>query len=583
MEGVADQGAGVGGCAVIPRKYQYEAVHATHNALQTNQAALIVLPTGLGKTVVFCLLADDIMEDHGKRVLVMAHRDELIWQAAEKIHAITGVLPEIEMAEHMARSDATMFSKPPPIISSVQSLIATRGNTARYQRFDPDDFGLVIVDEAHHATSPSYRRVIDYFRQSDDCKVVGVTATPLRKDGQSLGKVFDVCSYKRGMRWAIEQGWLVPIVQQSIYVKEIDLSKVRAFAGDLSQGELSAVMRAELTAVKVAQPILEEAGGCSGLVFCADVAHAEMMSQVLETIRPGSATVVHAQTDKELRRQEVERLRDGRLQFFCNCGIATEGFDAPRVDVVSMVRPTKSLTLYTQMIGRGTRAFDCQLMDGMTVEDRKKAIARSSKPRLRVLDFVGNSGRHNLVDAADVLAGEMGDEEPDERVREKVKQLAREGEGVDVLAVWDEARALVEAEDEERRQHAMLEVRATYRDARVRYAKKTVNPFAVFSMPAPRQGTYGKTPLPDWQRKMLEKAEIDLSRLTLDEQKSLARRFIDRRRRNLCTYKQARLLKSFGYENAHDWQFEKASELITMIANNNWQPLSGGAQKVVRS
>jgi len=173
------------------RPYQEAAVEGVYEAWQTSRATLIVQPTGTGKTIVCAHVIDRLPEG---RVMVLAHREELIFQAADKIQRVTGRAPDIEMAE-MRADHGPLWDRARVVVSSIQTQCAGASGAPRMKRFDPADFGLVIVDEAHHATAPTYRRVVDHYRQNPDCRVLGVTATPDRHDEEALGQVFESVAY----------------------------------------------------------------------------------------------------------------------------------------------------------------------------------------------------------------------------------------------------------------------------------------------------------------------------------------------------------------------------------------------------
>lgn len=446
---------------MILRDYQEQCLDAVFERLREHASTLIVLATGCGKTVIFSHVADRWPDG---RVLVLAHRDELIRQAAEKLHAVTGREPAIEMGDE--RSDERRPSR--YLVSSVQTMCRPK----RQARFRPDDFGLVIVDEAHHAVARSYRLVIDHFRQNPDCRLLGVTATPKRSDELAMGQVFESVAFDFGIEPAIEQGWLVPVRQQAVVVEGLDFSSVKSVAGDLSADELDAIIAQEKVLHQMAAPTVEIVGDLPTLVFCVSVNHAKLMAEVLNRYKPQSALSLDGSTPTDERRQVVERFKSGSLQFLCNCGLFLEGFDAPNTAAVVMGRPTKSLALYTQVLGRGTRPLP-GIVDGVAMPDaRREAIAESGKPSMLVLDFVGNSGRHKIVSAADMLGGKYA-----EPVRQYARQIAtdREADAVpqDVAADLEQASdelAVLEMWKEMRRREMVR--------ARAEYQARQVSPFA---------------------------------------------------------------------------------------------------------
>lgn len=392
-----------------------------------------------------------------KRILVLAHREELIYQAVQ--HARNaGLTAGMEMERHRARDEDV-------VVSTVQTLNACRRGVPRMQKFDPFEFGLVITDEAHHATAHSYRTVYYHFAQNPQLRFLGVTATPIRADGVGLHNVFESVSYQMELRDAIELGWLCPIRQSFVAVESLDLSKVRTkMGGDLRDGDLERAFLGngdideEEMLHRIAKPTIDLAAGQPGIIFAAGCEHAEKLTAAFNAYEGVYAEVILGETDSEIRRGVVKRFREGETQFLVNVGVATEGFDAPAATVVAIARPTKSVSLYMQMIGRGTRPLPGVVDGPPTPEERRAAIANSAKPICHVLDFVGNSGEHKLVSVADVLAGDDSDPLI---IKEAVEAAKKEGEPVDMEALMEKARQAREEkiarEEEERRQRKSTE------------------------------------------------------------------------------------------------------------------------------
>lgn len=441
-------------------------------------STLIVLPTGCGKTVVFAKIAAHYAQ-HG-RVLVIAHRAELIYQAVDKLGRVTGYAPDIEMAGQYADRPTFYGERAQFIVSSIQTQISGMGGDGRMTRFDPDDFALVIIDEAHHATAASYRKVIDYYRRNPRLKVLGVTATPDRADEMALGQVFDTVAFRYDIEDAVNDGWLVEPVQRLVHGADMDFSRVRTRAGDLHPGDVAALMESEGPMHTVAHPTFEWANGFAEgyidsisddklltyrpdwqeeltrqlatarrrrtLVFTASVAQASSLHDIFNRWAPGSARFIDGKTDEADRRKTLKDYRAGKFQFLCNCAVFTEGFDEPGVEVVSVARPTKSRSLYVQMVGRGTRPLDGLVDPHETPQARCAAIAASDKPHLLVLDFVGNSGQHKLITCLDILGGKW----PDEVRQLAARKLEESGEAMTAR----EAMEVAEEELERRRLEA---------------------------------------------------------------------------------------------------------------------------------
>jgi superfamily II DNA or RNA helicase len=431
-----------------PRDYQQDCIDATWAEITTateRPATLIVLPTGGGKTIVFAHLSDQWVKSSRGRVLILAHRRELIDQAAVKFERVAGYFPSIEMADSYA-DGSTLWAGSRVVVGSVATM---RGR--RLERWAKDYFSLIITDEGHHATAPSYGAIYDHF---DQAALVLVTATPDRSDKSPLGKICKSVAYSMQILEAIQKGWLVPIRQKFVHVDSIDLTGVASNwkGDDLDESQLDAVMRQDENIHKIAKPTFETAGTRPTLVFCTGVGHAKAVSDVLNSYRPGcSAYVASYLLDDEgnqkpyppeLREREIADFQAGQRQFLCSCGVFLEGFDAPPTALIAMARPTKSRSLYAQALGRGTRPLDGIVDPHETAEARIAAIAASAKPDMLVLDFVGNSGKHKLIYADDILFPD-GTAEEKERARRKAKESS---DGANVEDAMREAKAEIEQE-----------------------------------------------------------------------------------------------------------------------------------------
>ncbi len=542
------------------RHYQEECVKAIQAELAAGKSTLVVAATGTGKT---CIFAEVIRQWPG-RVLVLAHRSELIWQSRDKIAAALGTDDgiAIEMAEHRGMS-ATRWGDIDVMIASV----ATLRQQNRLGDFERDDFDLIITDEGHHSVAQGYRRIYEYFT---DAKLLGVTATPDRADEAALGAIYDTVAHQFDILEAIESGWLVPIDQRLITIDGLDFSRCRTTAGDLNGGDLERIMLDEENMQGVASAVMQECGGDKTLIFTASVAQASQLNDILNRHRPGCADWVHGKTPKDDRKRCNQRYRDGDFQFLVNCGIYLEGFDEPKIQTVVMARPTKSRPLAAQMIGRGSRVWPGVLdhLNDATPDERKQAIKHSPKPQLRVLDFVGNSGRHKLITTADVLGGEYPDE-----IVEMAKEKAMAG-SVNVSEALAESEREHKEQQADRKRQAQLEIFKNLR-AQASYRAEKVDPFAhavdVLDIDTRREPGWHKGRRPsDKQRAFLKKAGVEANGLSFFQASTLIGKLIERRGENKASYKQAALLAKFG-ENT-DVSFKDASEIIDEIAKNNWKP-----------
>ncbi len=427
---------------------------------QTMKSLLIVAATGLGKTVIMGGLARSWPKG---RVMMISHRYELNTQAIKSFEWICGEDVDLEQAHFKADQ---RFDKTRIVVASVQTLNSTRRGKMRMERFDPEEFGLLLIDEAHRSAAASYRRVIEYMRQNKNLVVVGVTATPDRLDGVGLGCVYDKVSCNLDMLWGVKNGWLVSPRQVIVTLERLDLSQIRTVGGDLDDKQLAKVVMEEENLHGMAKPIVDFAGtDKQSIVFAASVAHAQRLSELIRDyyIRAHGPTdaPIAVSIDGSMNPQHPDRIRivkefkEGKIQFLCNCGVATEGFDAPNVRLVAIGRPTKSRAMYTQMIGRGTRPL-VGVVDqlGMSVADRLAAIAASDKKQVDVLDFIGQSSRHKLVCTASILAGD----EPDDIVQAANRiSSAKDFDGSTLDAI-EEAKEAKRLEREARRKKVTVGV-----------------------------------------------------------------------------------------------------------------------------
>lgn len=542
------------------RKYQQQAVDSAIEQLAEHPATLLIMPTGAGKTVVF---GDIIRQTIGSgRVMVVAHREELLDQARDKIQAITGIRPDLEMAD--SRACDGMF-KSPIVVSSVQTQVSGRNGVRRMHRFDPNEFAMLIVDEAHHAAADTYRAVIDHYRTNDRLRVLGVTATPDRHDEKALGMIFDSVAFEYGITDAIEEGWLVPIVQKYLSV-EIDFSGVKYTLGDFNGADLREVLSHGSTLEQIASDSIQYARERRTLVFSDCIDNAERLTEAYNRHCISSAKIVTGETPKDERRNLIADYRAGRFQFLVNVGVATEGFDVPEIACVVMARPTCSRSLYAQMAGRGTRPLG-GIVDGLDTDSaRKSAIEESGKRDLLILDLVGNSTKHKLITCADILGGNY-----DDRIVELAEREMRESAvPVDVADALETAKRKRNEEIEaEARNKELLQLRR-------KSSGRDVDPFEVFGIPqGAARGWDNDRPVDDEQRTKLEKWGIDgIDKMNHVSAAKMIREFQLRTRRGLATYKQTKqLVRRWGMtpEEARRTTFEEAGRRMTILAANNWQ------------
>jgi superfamily II DNA or RNA helicase len=346
------------------RQYQSDAANAVWRGFREHRKQLAVLPTGSGKTVIFTKMA---AHPALQPALILAHRDELVQQATDKVRDAVGLIPGIEKAHRSCH-----LEKPPIVVGSVQSL----SNLARLDKWSPDYFKFVVVDEAHHALSKSWQTVLDHF---PDAKILGVTATPHRGDKKNLGKFFDNLAYEISLLDLVKAGFLSPIKVRTVPLK-IDLSSLVKKAGDFSEADSGALL----------EPLLEQVGEAISvyahdrktLIFLPLRQTSRKLCSVLQAL---GLKAEHVDGDDKDRAKKLEDFKRGKITHLCNAMLLVEGYDEPSIDCVIPLRPTASQPLYAQMVGRGTRTFP-------------------GKDHLLLLDFLWLHEKHSLIRPAHLVA-----------------------------------------------------------------------------------------------------------------------------------------------------------------------------------
>ena len=547
------------------RPYQRDASDAVFKEWQSVRSTLVVMPTGSGKSLLF---ADIIRRKFPKRAMVLAHREELIWQARDKIQKVTGLKADVEMGNYKASVDHELFHpRANVIVSTIQTHCAGGDGAGRMTKFNPQDFGLLIIDEAHHSTASSYKRVVEHYCQNPNLVVLGVTATPDRADEEALGQIFETVAYDYEILDAINDGWLVPIEQQMVSVDGLDFSSVRTTAGDLNGSDLEEVMLAEKNLHGIAGSTIEIIGDRRGLGFASSVQHAKNLADIFNRHRSGMAAWVCGKTDKDERKQIISDFASGKIQFLWNCGVFTEGFDDSGVEVISMARPTKSRALYGQMAGRGTRPHESiahRLNDAPVAALRRGMIARSCKPACLILDFVGNSGKHKLVTTADILGGKVSDE-----VVQAAKEFARKaGRPVRIAdALEEEEKRLAEKKQREQMEAA----RKAKLVAKTSFKTQKIDPFDVLQIkPVKSRGWDDGKVLKEGSKKIIRSVfGKDPGEVSYTEGMQLVKEFFRRKDSGECTFGQAKMLKKYGYDT--HMKFDEAKRTIDAIAQNGWR------------
>lgn len=529
---------------MILRPYQQDMIQSV--LASTARTSLIEAMTGLGKTVVFSHLA----KHWSGNVLVLIHREELADQATQTLERVTGEEVGVEMGPRTTLDRSLMV--PRIVVASVQSLTASRN--ARLKRLVTRRPSLVIVDECHHAAAGTWRRVLDHL---PDARVVGVTATADRADKRGLGSVFEEVSYRYDAHAAIDDGWLVPVRCRSVRVRGLSYKGVRTTAGDLNGADLERVLTAERVPQGFAAGLHEfTRDGHKVLAFCPSVACAETVCEILNRREDGVAAFVSGTTPRTQRATIVDQFRDGTIRCLVNCSVFTEGFDVPDVSAIALCGGTKSRSKYVQMIGRGLRPLP-GTVDGIdTAEERRERIASSPKAHCLIVDFAGDTGRHQLVGPLDVLA----DDSMPEATRQRVARALQDGGERSI----EEAVEITEQEIEEQRRREAARRRKVVADVRLRVGQ-LIDPRRFDAIvPLPPAGRY-EPPATERQVAMLAKQKIDTAHLTKRQANRLISEIIQRSKDGRCSIKQEQLIRTLGGTVDHVTTREEASREIDRL------------------
>lgn len=364
------------------RDYQLEALEALEKAAaQGVTRPLVVHPTGAGKTVTF----SHLIARRSGRSLVLVHRDELINQTVDKMALIA---PELSVGVVKAERDEVHADV---VVASVQTAYRPH-RMARLNGFD-----TVVVDEAHHATAPSWRKILEHlgsFAEDGTAPLtVGFTATPERDQGKRLGHIWQDVAHYRSIREMIYGGYLVPVTGQLVET-DADFSRVKVSRGDFSEAGLGEELARSGAIAEIADAYVTYARERKAVAFTPTVATAQLLAEELSA-RDIPAEAVWGNMPADERKAVLARLRSGATRCVTNCSVLTEGFDEPSVDCIVVARPTRAHALYIQMVGRGLRLYP-------------------GKTNCLVLDVTGASERHDLVALVDLGIGYEGGTQPKE-------------------------------------------------------------------------------------------------------------------------------------------------------------------------
>ena len=511
------------------RPYQAQAKRAVFEEWDKGvRRTLLVLPTGCGKTIVFAKVTEDCVR-RGDRVLILAHRGELLEQAADKIAKTTKLGCATEKTDQSCLGSWFRV-----VVGSVQTLMREK----RLGQFPADYFNTIIIDEAHHSISESYQKVLRYFSQA---RVLGVTATPDRGDMQNLGEVFESLAYEYTLPKAIREGYLSPIKALTIPLK-LDLSGVSIQSGDFKAGDIATALDPYL--YQIADEMEKYCKDRKTVIFLPLVKTSQKFREILDEKGFRAAEVNGESKD---RAEILEAFDHGDYNVLCNSMLLTEGWDCPSVDCVVVLRPTKVRSLYSQMVGRGTR-----LCEG--------------KDHLLLLDFLWHTERHELCHPADLIC-------TNKEVAQKMTENLEEAGGypVDIEEAERKASEDVVAQREEALAKQLAEMKHR--------KKKLVDPLQ-FEMSIQAEDLSGYVPAFGWEMAPpTDKQKAALERLGIlpDEidNAGKAAKLLDRldmrRAEGLTTPKQIRCLEKYGFQHVGTWTFESAKKMIDRIAAAGWR------------
>jgi superfamily II DNA or RNA helicase len=499
------------------RPYQQRIIDAITAGFKAEDGhrQLVVAPTGSGKTVMFSALAQAMQPG---RTLILAHREELVDQAIQKLYKSTGILAGKEKAEFRAsQRDAV-------VVASVQTM------QRRLGKWPADHFALVVPDEAHHAISDSWQQVLTHFAPA---KVVGFTATPDRGDKKNLGKYFQSIAADISLFELINQGWLSRISVKSVPL-QIDLKEVQQTAGDYNVHDLGDALAPYLGSI--AEAIKEEAAFRRTLVFVPLIATSK---KFVEVCRAAGINAEHIDGMSDDRKDKLERFGRGEFDLLSNAMLLTEGFDDPGIDCVVILRPTRSRALYSQMVGRGTR----------TAPDKKNLL---------LLDFLWLHETHNLIRPAHLVA-KSEEEAKDLTALAAAKPGGESQEEMDLEGLMSEVQV-----QREKKLREELERKAKARPKTVdamEYCMLLLNDQHLTNYEPQHSWEYGKvTPA---QSAVLLQAKIDPLTVT---NTGMASKIIDsivlRQRMNLATPRQLKYLRQFRHPHPETASITEASEFL---------------------
>lgn len=519
----------LGPSTITLRKYQEEAIDAARECLKTSRSTMILLPTGTGKTYLFCA-ASRMTAERGGRTLVVVGREVLAYQTGNALERF-GLTWGLEMGESSGRQ----HGEPHVVVATYQTL-----RKQRLAGWPPDYFRLIVVDECHHATSASYAAIFDHFRVGGrPIHRIGVTATPDRSDEESVSDVFTTKAYEMDIWTAIKDGHLSPLRFMRCDTP-IDLRGLKGGREDYSDADVAE--RITPMVEVLANAIKSKIEDRQTIVFTPDCKSASAMASALQSLNCNADFVWGDSPDKA---RKIESYTRGETRILVNAMLLTEGFDAPHTSAIVPLRPTKSRGLFSQMVGRGTRLAP-------------------AKDYCLVLDFPCLTDELDLVRPRDMLFGNGDESQEESAILDEIIETSPEG--VDLVEAAERA-----GKEKSRRDEMRIKIRE--REDRLKWS--TIDPLrgAFELLDVPYKASAHAIHAKPSQRVVETLAKLGVpspDQLSRANAKRMMDRFSERRRQGLASFKQTRTLARNGVpvEEARSMRFEEASARIDAIAKS---------------
>ena len=513
--------------------YQTKAVNSVFHEWEEedHRKTLVISATGTGKTIIFIAIAERILTEYpDTHVLILAHRGELLSQAADKIQKHTDIPVSLEKGSVSSHDT-------PIVVGSVQSLSQDK----RLDKFPSDYFKVIIVDEAHHSTSKTYQKVLNHFT---DAYIVGVTATPDRMDEKALAKYYDSRAFEYPLVQAILDGNLVPVKVRTIPLK-INMRHVRKSAGDYNVSDVGDAILPYLESI--ADEMEKYCKGRTTLVFTPLIATSQKFMPILKK-RGFRVCEVHGSSKD--RDEKTKEIMEGKYDVILNAMLYTEGFDAKNIDCIINLRATKSRTLYIQMVGRGCR----------------KCPERGKKDLL-LLDFLWQTETFDIMNPAALVAS-------NDVIREKMTEISVSGEQ-DIFDIEEKAEDEVQKEREGQLAHMLDMMRSK--------ASKSIDPVQ-YAYSIDDKNLYDYEPMYAWEKDKPTEKQLNYLKLvgfsvgqitTKGQASHIIGVMQNRRERGMSSPKQIKCLERSGFLNVGLWTKEEAGDMITALSDNRWHVPKG--------